>query len=152
VTTVPAVIDTLLAGLRTRPALSDVVISDGLPVENYAGRRLLTIGGQEAPTVEGTSEWGALGLSRRREDYVLRLYASATDGGVDQKAARDAAYAVVSEVGAFLREDPSLGFLVGEGAEMGSAFTLSQTSPDPDRTGEGRWAEVAFDVRVRARI
>ncbi len=35
---------------------------------------------------------------------------------------------------------------------MGSEFSLTQTSPDPDRTGEGRWAEVAFDVRVRVRV
>ncbi len=151
-TTVPAVIDALLAGLRARPALRavDVVISDGMPVENFAGRRMLTVGGQDAPTVDGTSGWGALGTLRRVEDYTLSLYASADVGSVDQKAARDAAYALVAEVGAFLREDPSLGFLVGEGAEMGSAFTLTQSGPGTP--GEGRWAEVAFDVRVRARI
>ncbi len=156
--TAPTVIDALLTGLRARPALADVIVSDGMPTEDLVDRRLLTVGGQDAPTAEGGQEWGALGNSRRVEDYVLRLYASAVVGGAgredtgnDQKAARDAAFSVVSEVAAFLRADPSLGgLIVGQGAEMGSSFSLTQTGPDTP--GEGRWAEVAFDVRVRARV
>ncbi len=149
--TVPAVIDALLTGLRARPALADVLVVDGMPAEDLTGRRLLTIGGQDAPTAEGGQEWGALGNGRRTEDYVIRLYASADVGGVEQKAARDAAFSVVAEVAAFLRADPSLGgLIVGQGVEMGSAFSLTQTGPDTP--GEGRWAEVAFDVRVRARV
>jgi hypothetical protein len=150
VTTVPAVIDALLTGLRVRPALADAVISDGVPLENFAGRRMLTIGGQADPTATGTQEAHAM-PGRDREDYVLRLYASSSAGMDTQKAARGAAYGVVAEVATFLRADPSLGFLVGEGVQMGYAWSLQQwhdgfTQTDPF------WAEVAFDVRVRARI
>jgi hypothetical protein len=150
VTTVPAVIDALLAGLRARPALADLVFGYGVPVENFAGRRMLTIGGQDDPTAEGTSEPVA-SPNRYSEDYSLRLYASSSSGMDTQRAATEAAFAIKAEVHAFLSADPSLGFLVGQGALVAGGWLLQQWHPGLTTT-DPFWAEVAFDVRVRARV
>lgn len=155
---VPAVIDALLAGLRARPSLqgSDVVISDGMPTESLVGKRILTVGGKDEPTVEGSQSWGSLGLSQRAEEYTVRMYAATLLGSVDQRAAREIVLDLYEEVAEFVHGDPSLGNLLnGEGAEV-SDFRVMGHHPDlRDDDGNpvgGRWAEVAFDVRVRNRI
>jgi hypothetical protein len=149
--TIPAVIDALLAALRARPALQapDVAVVDGYPSRNLSQTRLITIGGQAEPTVTGDQTVTSLGNRRREEDYAVRVYCSADAGGTDQKGARDRAFGLLAELEETLRDDATLGGIVRY-AEVAGSLTLLQT--DESTAASGRWAEVSVDVRVRNRI
>ena len=155
--TVPDVMRELRDRLRQRPnvqALS-ALVEVGLPTQPLGNRPAITIGGQDEPVVEEASDEGGpgMGAGRRTEIYTLRVYCSALRGDTGQLEAIEVADALRDEVAALLAEDRTLGLqplaLSGKGAEI-AGYTLTIHGPETEVAG--RWAELASNVRVTARI
>jgi hypothetical protein len=154
---IPAVVDAVLAMLRARPELAaPVEVWDGFPRRAITDIDLVAVGGKDEPTADGTQDAVTLGNRRRDETYTLRVYCSSSRGtgapgplGADQKVTRDRAFALMAAAEAGLRADPTLGGLVIS-AQVGGRTALQQT--DADTAPDGSFAEVSFDVSVRARI
>lgn len=145
--TVPAVIDKLLA-LFQQATASDttVVISDGFPAAQ-SQQAIIAVGGTQAQTVQGTTEQAAFGVHAVVEDYTVEVIVSCYAGGADQKSARDHAYALFDACVQAVYADNTLG--------LGTAFScvldrheLKQT--DVQDALKGRVAEITAYFRVTA--
>ena len=158
-------IDALLASLRAHPELQhpDCFVSDGFVGRDLSATHLISVGGQDDATADGSQETAQLGAQRREEAYSVRVYCAAQTGSEDQKFARDQAFALLRIVEEVLQRDPEMkgpngGVPLVRWSEVTGSFTLQQTSPslvaqlvEEGRT-VGRWAEVAVEVTVVNRI
>jgi hypothetical protein len=142
VSTIPAVLDYLIAGLKAQ--LPDLQIEDGQPITTDDDLICVGFTGTpgEAAIVNTLSEQGRP-RDPDREAYEITSLASAFDGGTDAKAVRDRAFALVGEVAAFLNADPMLGGLV-------MRARLSTEALAPEQTSKGAVATVQFVIAVDA--
>lgn len=148
--TIPAAIDALLALVRARPEMaSPVQVFDGFPRRPIDNVDFVAIGGKSEPVADGTQVPGSMGNRRRDETYAIRVYCSSSRGTADQKVTRDRVFDLMAAVETAVRQDVSLGGLVIS-AQVGGAVTLFQT--DAESAADGSFAEVQFDVTIRARI
>jgi hypothetical protein len=147
---IPGVVDAVLAMLRARPELAaPVEVWDGFPRRPITDLDLVAVGGKDEPTADGTQDAVVLGNRRRDERYTLRVYCSSSRGTADQKVTRDRAFALMAAAEDGLRADSTLGGRVMS-AQVGGRIALQQT--DADTAADGSFAEVSFDVSIRARI
>lgn len=148
--TIPAVIDALLALLRARPELAaPVEVFDGFPRRVIDNLDFVAVGGKSEPVADGTQAAAVLGNRRRDETYTVRVYCSSSRGTQDQKVTRDRAFALMAAAEDAIRADPTLGGRV-KSAQVGGRIVLQET--DADTAEAGSDAEVSFDVSVEARI
>lgn len=111
---IPAVIDALVE--RATAALPDINVYDGFGIPGDLDEDALMIG-VDAPSSPGSANsagssqtMAVLGTDRARDQTgSVTCAALSWNGDADQKAARDAAYAVVAAVEDLLRTDPTLG-------------------------------------------
>jgi hypothetical protein len=147
---IPAVIDAVLAMLRGRAELAaPVEVFDGFPRRPIDNMDFVAIGGKAEPVADGTQDAVVLGNRRRDETYTVRVYCSSSRGTADQKVTRDRAFTLMGVVEDALRTDPTLGGRVMS-AQVGGRVALEQT--EAETADAGSFAEVSFDVSVRARI
>lgn len=152
ISVVPALIDALVTTARANvPA--GVNVFDGFGVSDDDPGSFLKVGvddaGRADAAVAATSAqaWAHANTTEREELGEIQLVASAWNGDADQKAARDAAYAIAESLAAALRANPSLGLPTLLWTSFGTQFELHQ-----DQTDGGAVAEVRFQVHFEARI
>jgi hypothetical protein len=150
-TSTPAVVDKLEALFVAAVASHvDVQVTDGFPGTTLAND-IVAIGGTTSNTEEGTSQPAGLGIVYLEEDYVVHCAISCYRGGNEpsvQRAARDAAYALLDSCLDAVYADPTLGGLVGWC--IFDRHDLKQT--DYNDATNGRTATVSFTLRVYARL
>lgn len=148
--TIPAVIDALLTLVRARPEMAaPVQVFDGFPRRPIDDVDFVAIGGKSEPVADGTQEATALGNRRRDETYAVRVYCSSSRGTADQKVTRDRVFELMAAIESAVRSDVSLGGLVIS-AQVGGSVTLFET--DAETAADGSFAEVSFDITIRARL
>jgi len=99
----------------------------------------------DSADAEGT--WAGLGNHARDQKGNIWCVAESTNGNADQKAAVDAAYAIVAAVDTLVRNSPTLGILAGGWAIHGSSERLSMSQDH-----HGARARVAFQIAFQARL
>ena len=150
---VPALIDALVTQLTA--ALPNVLVIDGVGVTENPGDFLMI--GVEDPDQESAAfsadvrqSWAGLGAKARDEEGEITCAALAWTGNSDptaQKAARDAAYAILATVENTLRTTPTLGVAGVRWVSFGTQLTLSQAQGTA-----GADALVVFRINFQARI
>lgn len=148
---VPALIDALIAAADT--ALPDTLVSDGFGVTDDPGDFLMI--GVEDPDTEQSAfsadtkqEWATADRSGvRNEVGEITCAALSWNGDGNQKAARDAVYAITAELEDALRATPALGL---SGLLWTSFGTSTQFSQAHDATGAV--AMLVFRIAFQARI
>jgi len=156
VSVVPALIDALVTQSRTALG-STAAVYDGYGASADPGNYLM-VGvddpdqAQPAPSMSESQAMATLGTPRSRDEegsIPNVAYCWNGDGENGQKAARDAAYAIVEAVAALLRTDPTMG--VGQPGrvvcQVGD-ISLDQNSAQ----GVGAYALITFTVAFKARI
>lgn len=145
--TVPGVLDALVAAFQGAPELEGVRVFDGPVVTQAAPLEALCVGFSGDPdepvAVQGQTQREGLAVARSREQYSVQCAASVLNGSGDISAARRRAYELYAAAGAALAADPTLARTVLS-AQPG-ATTLAQ-----DQTTDGAVATVAFAVDVDA--
>ena len=145
--TVPGVLDALVAAFQATPGLEGVRVFDGPVVSQAAPKEALCVGFSGDPTepavVQGQMQREGMVAAPSREQYSVQCAASVLNGSGDISAARRRAYELFAAAGAALAVDPTLGRTVLS-AQPGAA-TLAQ-----DQTTDGALATVAFAVDVDA--
>lgn len=148
---VPALIDALV--LAAEAALPDALVLDGIGVTNDPGDYLM-VGVDdpndpediEASTV--TQSQMAFGSTRPRlEQGVIHMAARSIDGAGNQKAARDAVYAIQEALATALRTTDNLGISGGLTLGNGSNLRLVQNQDD-----SGATATLLYDIAFTAQI
>lgn len=151
---VPAAVDALLATLRAAPALSEVLVIDGPPINNLSGGKRLYIGWQRDAgdiAVSGSQEFNSAGARTRDENFAIACYAEVWSGDTDMQLQRNGAYGLLAVVEDALRatnaapEAPTL---------SGSVLWSQLTTGDlvQQQTDAGACAGLNFTVACRARI
>jgi hypothetical protein len=142
VSTIPAVLDYLVAGISA--ALPDVQVVDGQPITTEDD--LICIGFTSTPgeaAVVNTLSQQGLAREPDREAYEITSVASTFNGGTGAKAVRDQCFALLGEVAAFLNSDPMLGGLVMQARMSTEALASEQTT-------DGAVATVQFVIAIDA--
>jgi hypothetical protein len=150
---IPDVIDALFAQAAT--SLPGVTVSDGTGVTDAVGDFLMI--GVESPddtdatsAAESGQQAATFGTDRpRQEDGTVTCAALSSNGDGDQKAARDAVFAMATAVAGLCRADPSLG-ITGY-PMLVTDYGLSQRLMQ-NQYEDGVEAILMFSVRFRARI
>lgn len=144
ISTVPAVLDTLIA--RLAASLPDVQVCDGEPIDPQKND-IIAIGFNSNPgdpIVTSTLTIEQMQADPSRETYEIACLASSWRGGVhDAKAVRDAAYGLVQAAADELAQDPRLGELV-------LLARLSAGEYAPLQTDQGAVATVHFTITIDA--
>lgn len=149
----PSIIDALYAAAVE--ALPDALVTDGFGLSDDPNQDVLMIGVDDADAPGGAASVDSdqasttAGTTRPREETGhINCVAFSLDGGGDQKAARDAAYATFGAVETLLRNDPRIGLTAPAllVAEIGG-HRLEQ---DQFTQGAGAW--IPFTVKFQARI
>lgn len=148
---IPTLIDALVTAART--ALPSAQVYDGYGVTDDPGDFLM-VGVEDgsasgpAGSAESRQSWPHVGHQVRDEEGDVHCFAVSWNGDGDQKAARDAAFAITAAVENLLRADPSLGIAA---QVMRTGFGTSQRL-EQDQDQHGAIALVAFDIHFQARI
>lgn len=151
---IPDIIDALVS--LADAALPDTVtVYDGFGVSDQAGDFLMV--GVEDPdrndaasSADTSQSAATMGTPRNRnETGTVTCAALSSNGDGDQKAARDAVFAIAAAVASACRANPSLGLTGYQSlvAEYGSDQRLMQNQFE-----DGAEAVLIFAVRFRARI
>lgn len=142
VSTIPAVLDYLVAGIQAR--MPDLQVADGQPITTEDDLICIGFTGTpgEAAIVNTLSQQG-LAREPDREAYEITSVASAWDGGTDAKAVRDRVFGFLGEVADFLAKDPMLGGLVMKTRMATEALA-------PEQTSKGAVATVQFTIAIDA--
>lgn len=138
--TIPAFRAALLTQLQARPALAEVLVTDGNPPA--PAKEYIALG---ATIFE--QEWSHLGKYARNERYRQVVMISVLFAGTDtqvQAAAR--AFVLYAEVEDELRDDPTLGLDNLIGAQVGDGVYT------PRWDDQYRQADLTFEINVHARI
>lgn len=165
---VPQVIDALIACFEDSLSGTAVEVFDGLPVDLPDG--FVAIGGDIDPVADGEQEWAGLGNSAMNETYDVLGQISTAVGGTGtanpdatpnslasnaQKGARDAAYAILSTITNAILNDKQL---IAWGAPFQAGWvsmvrlTAQETSYNDSESEKGRRCDLKFSVRVRNRL
>jgi hypothetical protein len=141
--TIPATLDSLIAALRARPGLVNVVVHDGTPISDE-GTDYIAVGwsDEDATSVNARQEPATLGNLRRAETYDINCQVCSWNGSTDMQSARDAAFAMFAEVEDALRTD---GTIAGNVifADIG-AYTVRQA-----QTTGGALVTIDFAIAVK---
>lgn len=150
---VPAAIDALLAILRAAPALADVDVIDGPPVDDGSAHDWIAIGWQ--PSGEEGAQIGQsfayAGGRRRDEQSLIHGWAESWTGDGDIRVPRLRAFELLGVIESAIRNSdaqPTAADLGG--AVLWSEFSagiLRQTSDE-----QGLTAGIGFTIACRARI
>lgn len=150
---VPALIDALVTAATA--ALPVVRVYDGYGTSSDPTDSLM-IGVDDpfskarADSSSASQSAATLGTARSRDELgTIRCAAVATNGNADQKAARDAVYAIATAVENLCRgaANPAFGVAGVRMVAFGTSSTLYQ-----DQTDLGAEAALIFDVAFAARI
>lgn len=147
---VPAVIDALFTAADA--ALATVTVYDGFGVSDDAGDFLM-IGVEDpdsqdaATSADAEQSWANADGTARDETGTVTCAALSWNGDADQKAARDAVYAITAAVEDLLRADPSLGIATVLWTSFGTSQQLTQAQDE-----QGALALLVFRIQFRARI
>jgi hypothetical protein len=147
---VPALIDALVSTART--ALPNVLVYDGFGVSDEPGDFLMVgVDDPDAPdqavSADTQQDWANANYTARDETGTVTCAALSWNGDGDQKAARDACYAITAALEAALRTTPSLGVASVLWTSYGTTARLTQA-----QDGSGALALLVFSVAFRARI
>jgi hypothetical protein len=147
VSTIPAVLDALLAAVRA--AMPDVQVCDGQPVEDLADE-VVVVGWQveRLAVTTGYSREDAGGVSDR-EVYDIAGLVSVVTGDTEMKPVRDRAYALWDLLVAELRRDQTLGGLCMRARPFVTSYDQVQTQGDAESSG-GASATIGWVVLVDA--
>lgn len=137
--TIPAFKNALYTRLAARTGLAGVQVVYGWPA-GALQREHIILGG-----VDGSQEFRAIGAQHRFEEYTLTVYINVLREGVQQQTCDERCLALMAELEAELRSDPTVNNTVLT-AELGS-FTLEPLAND-----QSREARLRVGVSVRARI
>jgi len=148
---VPALIDALVTAAVA--ALPNSVVRDGFTPTDDPGDYLMV--GVSDPDDEGESEAAdvtqeqmAFGSTRpRKEEGVIHMSARSVNGAANQKAARDAVYAMQEALATTLRTTDNLGVTGGLMLGNGSRLRLLQ-----DQNDYGAVATLLYDIAFEAAI
>lgn len=151
VSVVPALIDALVT--TATAALPGVVVSDGFGVTSDPGDFLM-VGvsdpddAEESEAASVTQNQLAFGSTRPRlESGSIHLAARSVNGAGDQKAARDAVYAIHEALATALRTTDNLGVTGVQQLGNGAALRLLQT-----QNTAGAVATLLYDIAFDAQI
>jgi hypothetical protein len=138
--TIPAFKAALLSRLQARPGLDGVQVTYGWP-SGAVKRESMMLGG-----ANGSQEFRTIGATQRMEEYALDVYITVIrEGQARQQNADERALALMAELEADLRDDPTVNNTVLT-AQLGS-FDLQ-----PMASAETREARLNVSVNVMARI
>lgn len=138
--TVPAFKAALLTRLQARTGLAGVQVTYGWP-SGQVKRESIMLGG-----VTGSQEFRTVGATQRMEDYSLTAYVTVIkEGGAQQQSADERALALMAEVEADLRSDPTVNNTV-------LTAQLSRFDLEPMASSETREARLTLTIDVMARI
>jgi len=142
----PTAMDRLVAVFGAWPALADVTVLDGPSTSQKTLQQVLTVGwtgGDDETDAESTLLTEGVGGGIDREQFTIRCAVAVLVGADDLSGARRRAYAVLSEAGAAIGADRTLGGVVMR-AMIGS-HSLSQ-----GLTPKGAQAVLVFEVSCDA--
>lgn len=128
-----------IALLQARAGLSGVQIGYGMP-SGALQREHILFG-----AVDATQEYRALGTTRKFEDYTVSVFISVTREGTQQQAADERALALLAEVEACLRTNPTVSNTV-------LTAEVSRYRMEPLASETTREARITLEVQTRARI
>lgn len=128
-----------IALLQARAGLSGVQIGYGMPPGALQREHILF------GAVDASQEYRALGTTRKFEDYTVSLFISVTREGTQQQAADERALALLAEVEACLRTDPTVSNTV-------LTAEVSRYRMEPLASETTREARITLEVQTRARI
>jgi hypothetical protein len=140
---IPAVLDYLVAGLAALVDEQAAAVIDGQPVPGFQGD-YIAVGyspDPEAPAVD--SEETAFYAPGVEENYQIYGEISASDGDADAKAARDTAFGLLDVVAAFVFADTTLGGLVLGARPLTKGLAQLQS-------GAGAQAILPFTIQIKA--
>jgi len=151
---IPAAIDWLVTniGALTVSEVGDFAVADGIPTQ---ADTLVCIGiTPDTESTDATTEWMFIGLQGMSETYSIPCTLWATTGGTGQKTVRDRAFALFSAIFDLVNAHPGLDTagvdLLPSGSARVTDIRLLQTTVT--EAGEGRVAEIRFNVNVTNRI
>ena len=143
-------IDAMVADFAALPALAAVNVCDGAPTTNDLGAYLFVGVGNPDTTsgtgASGVQSWPTLGFCERDDEGDLFLAAYADTGDADQKAARDAAVAVMEAVQDRVRAAPTLS------VPHVMSLSFSDYSYRPMQGTDGAAVLLFFRIRYTARL
>lgn len=141
-----AVIDALVTLAGTTSALS---VYDGPANTTTTTTDYVVIGGTEDPDDEPSSfdqSWNGLGAKTKNEVGEITCAVLVGTGNDDVKVARDRALAILGEVEAAVRADPSLGgVLIGGWAHVSSGRHVQR------RNSQGLYVRITFTVAYQTK-
>lgn len=138
--TVPAFKSALLSRLQARPGLSDVQVTYGWP-SGAVKRESMMLGG-----LNGSQEFRTIGATQRMEEYGLDVYITVIrEGQGRQQNADERAFALMAEIEAELRSDPTVNNTV-------LTAELRDFDLQPMASAETREARLTVTINVMARI
>lgn len=151
---VPAAIDALLAIFRAAPALAEVRVIDGPPLQDMSGSDFLAVGwslaADTATAAEAVQDFASAGARTRDENFGVTCWLESWTGDQDIGPRRRRAYELLAVVEDVLRasgaqpEAPTLNGTV-QWAHL-TSHTLQQYTDGGVRAG------IAFTITCRARI
>ena len=137
--TIPALKNELATRLAARSGLAGVQVSYGWPVGAVL-REHIMVGG-----ADGSQEYRAIGAQHRFEEYTLTIFVNVLREGGQQQTCDERCFALMSELEAELRSDPT----VGNTVLTAEVATINLESLANDASREAR---LKVGVRVQARI
>lgn len=141
--TIPAVLDGLVAAFRANPVLADVQVVDGEPAGGLDGPTVLVGYDGETATVEADR---AAHLTGGRETYTIPSMIWVWTGATDPAPVRTRAFELLTAVEAHLTTDPTVGGAASRAHLTVVDFGQSQT---PDGATVGLRFAIHVDAFVR---
>jgi len=148
---VPALIDALVT--QATAALPSTLVLDGIGVTDDPGNYLLVgcldpADDAESEAARVTQQQMAFGVSRpRMETGVIHMVARSVNGDGNQKATRDAVYAIHEALATVLRTTDNLGVTGNLQLSNGADLALDQ-----DQDDRGAVATLRYDIAFTAQI
>jgi hypothetical protein len=150
---VPGAIAALLAILRAEPALAEVLIVDGPPVQDMADPDLIAVGWstESDQAAAMTQDFNAAGARTRDEDFEITGSIDCWRGDHDVSTVRDRAFALLGVVENAIRASgPNPTAPTLNGAVLWAHLTSSVLRQS--LTEQGTRATLSFTVTCHARI
>ena len=129
----------LVTLLSNRTGLAGVQIGYGMP-PGALQREHMLLG-----IVDASQEYRAIGTTRKFEDYTVTLHIGVVREGTNQQAADERALALLAQVEAALRDDPTV---------SGTVLTaeIGRYRMEPLASETTRECRITLDINTRARI
>jgi hypothetical protein len=148
---IPAVIDALVVSFTAALGEGNVFDGPGVTADNPDQYVIVGMSDPDSEVLDESASsqqgWAWLGHVARDEVVVVHCCAVAWNGDTDQKAARDAAFAVLKVVTDAIEDDPSYGV---SGVLYVTGITSSHLRQVQD--DNGALAVVSFDIEIHSRL